>query len=700
MTNSPPSSKNDDKCNIKGLEARVQPNHLNDGVYSGDDVIKYLHSYIFKRHDKTKLCDDDKCNRNGLEARAQPNHLKNGVYSGVEAIKYLHSYIFKGHEKTQLCDEPAIRRKQIHGQAIKRGFKDDLYVQRGLISMYAKCGQCEDAARVFDRCDDIDIVSKNDLIAGYVRIGETMVARLVFDEMKEKNVVSWSIMVDGYSKIGRVEEAKYLFDEMPERNVFSWNSLLFGYLRCGEVDLAREVFDRMPERGVVAWTNLISGYTKNGLFKEALEVFQQMQESGVEPNRVTYISVLPVIAQLGALTQGTLIHAYVDRRGIGVDAVLGAALVDMYCKCGCIDEAIEVFEGIKHKKLSAWNSIISGLAAHGLGREALCLFSRMQRDSSVIPNEITLTGILSACSHTGLVTEGRMFFNLFTEFYKLTPNIKHYGCMVDMLGRAGLLVEAKKLIENMPIEPNLVIWKTLLGACRIHKNAELALHIMRIMEDTGIQEASFYALLFNIFSGAGRWDDMHKVKYSYFFISELQDCWRTRPLMATMCRDFGLMRFYSCATMPGHYESCKVTKMLSMVYRIKGKKISNKLIPVQAHRNPTKQPLVLLSTGTGEVDQLMRTYGIRTEGGRFIKNKMKEDQVDHPQTYPGFPGYPPSGSGGFSGGISFPPGTPFSFSAPPFDPRALCALPGAIGCPPATLTPSLPHDDSQDVGLP
>lgn len=402
--------------------------------------------------------------------------------------------------------------RQIHAQAVKFGLGRDVFVQRALVRMYAKTGNCGGALRVLDQCPDPGIVPQNDLISGCWRNGEVEAARRVFDRMEQRNVVSWSIMVDGYAKNGMVEAARQLFDEMPERNLFSWTSLMSGYLRCGHVEDARQIFDGMPEKNVVAWTVMISGYAQNCLFKEALEMFLQMQIAGVDPNEITLVSVLSAVAQLGALTQGRWIHAYIERKRIEVDGVLGSALVNMYSKCGCIKEALGVFESLKCKELSAWNSIILGLAAHGLGEDALSFFSRMHEDSSVSPNDITFVGVLNACSHAGLVDEGRLVFDLLTNFYKRTPNISHYGCMVDLLGRSGHLEEAKELVENMPMEPNSVIWKTLLGACRIYKNVEMAEHISKVALESGPQDSGFYAIASNVFADAGRWENVGNLR--------------------------------------------------------------------------------------------------------------------------------------------------------------------------------------------
>ncbi|KAG9459917.1 hypothetical protein H6P81_004425 [Aristolochia fimbriata] len=401
-----------------------------------------------------------------------------------------------------------IEGRQIHGQTIKRGLAGDIFVQRALIRLYSKLGKCEDASRIFHRGTKLDIVSQNDIISGYVNGGDLDSARMVFDAMVEKNVVTWTVMVDGYAKHGRVDIARELFDEMPERNTFSWNTMLSGYMKHGQVLEAQKLFERMGQKDVVTWTVMISGYTQSCLFKEALEMFLLMRSASIEPNEVTIVSVLPAIAHLGTLTHGKWVHAFVKKKGMHVDGVLGSALVDMYSKCGCIDDALQVFNKLQRKEPSAWNSIISGFASHGFGREACCIFTIMKEESSIHPNDITFVAILNACSHAGLVDEGKLIFHEMINVYKVNPNVRHYGCMVDLLGRAGRLKEARQLIEEMPIEPNLVLWKTLLGACRIHKDFVLADEIAGIVAKLAPQDGGFYALAASVFAEAGQMDNM------------------------------------------------------------------------------------------------------------------------------------------------------------------------------------------------
>ncbi|KAG1326114.1 putative pentatricopeptide repeat-containing protein, chloroplastic [Cocos nucifera] len=206
--------------------------------------------------------------------------------------------------------------RQFHAQAVKRGLLGDAFVRRSLVRMYAKCLACHDAHKVFAECNVPDVVSQNDLVVGFINNGDLETARKIFDGMAERNVVSWSVMVDGYARHGLMEIAQDLFDVMPERNQFSWNSLISGYLRCGSVEVARGIFDQMrPEWSVITWTAMISGYTQNGRFKEALDLFLEMQIAGVAPNKITLVSILPAVAQLGALNQGRWIHAYMDKMG-------------------------------------------------------------------------------------------------------------------------------------------------------------------------------------------------------------------------------------------------------------------------------------------------------------------------------------------------------------------------------------------------
>ncbi|KAF2307310.1 hypothetical protein GH714_026245 [Hevea brasiliensis] len=242
---------------------------------------------------------------------------------------------------------------------------------------------------------------------------------------------------------GDVDSAKELFEKMEDRSIGSWNAMVSGLAKCGMVKEARELFDDMSEKDEISWSAMIDGYIKGGYYKEALEVFNVMQIEEIRPRKFVLSSVLAACANVGALDQGRWIHAYVKKNPDFLDAVLGTALVDMYMKCGRLDMAWDVFETLKEKEVFTWNAMICGLAMHGLVDEGLRNMESMEK------------------------------------VYDIEPEMEHYGCVVDLLGRAGLLAEAEELIFSMPMEPNAAVWGALLGACRIHGNAELGERVGR-----------------------------------------------------------------------------------------------------------------------------------------------------------------------------------------------------------------------------
>ncbi|KAL5998670.1 hypothetical protein ACLOJK_009614 [Asimina triloba] len=309
-----------------------------------------------------------------------------------------------------------------------------------------------------------------------------------------------------YAVSGCLASAWKLFDEDSSLDVVSWNSMILGFARSGEIDSSRRLFEKMPMRSSVSWNSMISGYVRNGKFKEALDLFGQMQESGFGPCEFTMASLLAACAHLGALKQGEWVHANIKKNGIEVNAILLTAIIDMYCKCGCVDKAIQVFEAAPKKGLSSWNSVISGLAVHGRGNEAIELFSRLQA-SNLRPDAVSFLGILTACNHSGMVDEAQCYLSLMIETYELEPTIKHYSCVIDVLGRAGYLEEAKDLIRRMPLEPDIVLWGSLLSACRSHGNVEMGEWVAKKMIQLDQCDDSWYVPLANAYAGDGRFRD-------------------------------------------------------------------------------------------------------------------------------------------------------------------------------------------------
>ncbi|RWV86025.1 hypothetical protein BHE74_00015940 [Ensete ventricosum] len=371
-----------------------------------------------------------------------------------------------------------------HARVVKTGLELDPYIQSALIHTYSEGKDLGAARRVFDRCDDRETVCWNAMIDGYVKAGELAVARGVFDRMERKDVVSWNTMIHGCAILGELGEARKLFAGMPQRNVVSWNSMLAAHAKCGDVEGARAVFAEMPKRDIISWNTMLACLAQSGCSEEALALFDEMRRTDEEPTDATMVSLLSACAHLGALDEGERLHAYMEEHKIELNTILSTALVDMYAKCGSISRAAEIFDGIEQKDLLAWNAIIGGMAIHGRADGALQLFDEMTKRSGVRPDDITLVMVLTACSHAGMVKEGRRMLKCMKDSYGIEPKLEHYGCVIDILARAGLFEEAAELTRAMPMEPNAPALGALLGGCRIHRNSEVAdgvgRHLLRL----------------------------------------------------------------------------------------------------------------------------------------------------------------------------------------------------------------------------
>ncbi|KAF2289090.1 hypothetical protein GH714_028860 [Hevea brasiliensis] len=261
----------------------------------------------------------------------------------------------------------------------------------------------------------------------------------------------------------------------------------------------------MPERNLVSWTALVNGYLKMGYYGKALDLFKEMQIAEVEMDEITITTLISACAKLGALDQGRWLHTYLDKSGIKADAQLSTALIDMYSKCGRIDLARKVFKETEDKKVFVWNSMLGGLAMHSFGEEAIELFDKMI-ECGIEPNEITYISILAACNHSGLVDVGLYLFNRLVEDQKVQPKIEHYGCLVDLLGRAGLLDDAFQVVKTMPLKADGTIWRALLGACKLHGNVKLADQVGRILIKLEPHNHMNYVLLSNVYAMVNRWE--------------------------------------------------------------------------------------------------------------------------------------------------------------------------------------------------
>lgn len=283
------------------------------------------------------------------------------------------------------------------------------------------------------------------------------------------------------------------------------NSLIHMYAKFNDLGCACKVFDKMPERDVVTWTSMIDGLVDNGRAIEAIKLFKEMIESGVEPNDATIVSILRACAETGALEVGRRTHRIVEEQGLSSRTNVGTALIDMYSKCGCIDSARKVFDEVFDKDVCSWTAMIHGLASHGMSREAISSFEEM-KNSGVMPDERTMTAVLAACRNAGWVTEAYLYFRDMREKYGIKPNLQHHGCMVDLHARSGKLQEAENFIRKMLIQPDAVLWRTVIWACKIHGDTNRAERLIKEI-NIDFDDCGSYVLLSNIYASAGKWHD-------------------------------------------------------------------------------------------------------------------------------------------------------------------------------------------------
>ncbi|XP_057493881.1 pentatricopeptide repeat-containing protein At3g62890-like [Actinidia eriantha] len=426
----------------------------------------------------------------------------------------------------------------------------NIIASNSMIVLLGRSGRVSEAYELFNAMDDKDMVSWTALISCYEQNELYEEAMFIFMQMNSSRVMVDEIVVVSvlsacthlsiiktgklihglalrigiesyvnlqnalihmYSTCGDIVAAQQLFSVSYHLDQISWNSMVSGYLKCGSVENARALFNSMPNKDIVSWSAMISGYAQLERFSETIELFQQMQLEEIRPDETTLVSLLSACTHLAALDQGKWIHAYIRKNGLNVNVILGTTLTDMYMKFGCVENALEVFYGMEEKGVSTWNALILGLAMNGLVERSLEMFSEMKK-CGVVPNEITFMGVLGACRHMGLVEEGRCHFNSMIQEHKIEPNVKHYGCMVDLIGRAGMLKDAEKLIDSMPMPPDAATWGALLGACKKHGDNEMGERVGRKLIEIQPDHDGFHVILSNIYASKGNWNDVLEIR--------------------------------------------------------------------------------------------------------------------------------------------------------------------------------------------
>ncbi|XP_077211678.1 tetratricopeptide repeat (TPR)-like superfamily protein [Tasmannia lanceolata] len=408
--------------------------------------------------------------------------------------------------------------REIQGYVIRMGFGIDVSVNNALIQMYISGGNLEEAEKVFFRMKSKDVASWTTMISGYEKNGFSSKAVEAYEQMKLAGVMPDGITVasvlSAYTCLGLLDRGIKLHEFASRRRLILYpivgNMFIHMYSKSKRIDKALEVFNRMPEKNVISWTSIILGSQINQRSFEALNFFRLMQFD-LKPNSVTLIAALSACASIGALMCGKEIHAHALRRGLGFEGFVPNALLYMYVNCGRMEHVHTQFSMHEAKDVASWNIVLTGCARRGHGDLAVELFNKM-REVGVSPDEITFIALLCACSRSGMVSEGWEYFNNMSEEYFVTPNLKHYTCMVDLMGRAGQLEEAHDFIKKMPKEPDAAVWGALLNACRIHRQVELGQIAAQFIFELDSESVGYYVLLCNLYADDGRWDEVARVR--------------------------------------------------------------------------------------------------------------------------------------------------------------------------------------------
>ncbi|KAG1363449.1 Pentatricopeptide repeat-containing protein [Cocos nucifera] len=446
--------------------------------------------------------------------------------------------------------------KGIHGWLIRNRVRLDVVLQNSILDFYAKCGTFEYVERVFEMMNERDTVSWNIMIRAHLQNGDIDGSMKMFKMSPLHDVSSWNTIINGQmenrldmnalqllhhmveigpkfnlftfsmaltlaGKLALLELGRQLHGQILrlgcEHDAFVRNSLIDMYCKCGKTEVSSIIFNSssqctdglMPK--TISWSSMVAGYVQNCRGEEALVLFRRMFREGIKVDLFTLTSITASCSDAGILEQGRQVHACVEKLGHGFDTFLASAITDMYAKCGSLEDARKTFNSFHSQNVVLWTSIIGSYALHGQGKEAIQLFESMLQDK-IMPNEITFVAVLSACGHGGLVEEGYNYFRSMQEDHGIVPDIEHYTCMVDLLGRAGLLEKAKDFIHENNISHHTIVWRALSSACRVHNNIEMAIWTSEQLVRLEPCHPGSYILLSNIHATKRKWGEASKLR--------------------------------------------------------------------------------------------------------------------------------------------------------------------------------------------
>ncbi|XP_012091194.1 pentatricopeptide repeat-containing protein At4g02750 isoform X1 [Jatropha curcas] len=378
-----------------------------------------------------------------------------------------------------------------------------------MVKSYIQNDRIDEAFEVFYQMPQRNLYSWNIMISGCINANRLNAAIQLFNSMPKRNAISWTTIVTGLARNGMTEHAREYFDQMPKKDIAAWNAMITAYVDQGSMDEASEIFNLMPEKNIVSWNAMIDGYARNGLESDAVKHLILMLRYNFKPNETTITSVLTACDSTMELMQA---HGLVIHLGFEHDTLLSNALITMYSRCGDVLSAWFVFDQLEAKDIVSWTAMILAYSKHGCGSHALQIFARMLRSGSR-PDEVTFVGVLSACSHAGLVMKGQKLFDSMSCAYSIEPKAEHYSCLVDILGRAGQVNKAMKVVSEMPPhERDGAVLGALLGACRLHKDVGLANEIGNLLIEQEPNSSGSYSLLANVYAECGKWNEFAQVR--------------------------------------------------------------------------------------------------------------------------------------------------------------------------------------------
>jgi pentatricopeptide repeat protein len=407
-----------------------------------------------------------------------------------------------------------VQGKQIHGQALKFGLDSVSFVSNALITMYMKCGKCSDALLAYNEALELNPVAYNALITGFVENQQPdkgfEVLRMMYQDGFFPDRFTFVGLLGTCNSRDDLKRGELLHCQTIKLKLnstaFIGNLIITMYSKLNLLEEAEKAFRSIEEKDLISWNTFISSCSHCNDHEKALEAFKEMlNECRVRPDEFTFASALAACSGLASMCNGKQIHGHLIRTRLFQDVGAGNALINMYAKCGCIAKAYYIFSKMEHQNLVSWNTMIAGFGNHGFGGKAFELFAKM-KTMGVKPDSVTFVGLLTASNHAGLVDEGLVYFNSMEETYGISPEIEHFSCLIDLLGRAGRLNEAKEYMKKFPFGHDTVVLGSLLSACRLHGDVDTGKCFARQLLKLQPATTSPYVLLSNLYASDEMWD--------------------------------------------------------------------------------------------------------------------------------------------------------------------------------------------------